>query len=648
MNQKITAPHGSWRSPITTDLLLARSIGLGQLAVDGDAVYWTESRPQEGGRSVLVRWTAADGRLDVTPAPLNVRTRAHEYGGGAYSVRPGEIIFANFADQRLYRQAPGADPQPVTPEAAVRFADGVWVPGDGTDNGRFICVREDHRGAGEAVNSIVSLALDGEDLGATLVSGNDFYSTPRVSPDGTRLAWLTWNHPNMPWDGTELWAAELTPDGGLTNAQRVAGGAAESIFQPEWSPDGVLHFVSDRSGWWNLYRWRDGAAQPLYPDAAEYGLPQWAFAMRAYAFITPTTLLCTRIAAGVMTLARLDTSNGRFTPLDLPFTFFHDVHVAADQALFIGGSPTQPAAVVRLDLATGAFEILRQASDVTVDPGYLSTPQPLAFPTSNGRSAHAFYYPPQNRDFCAPADEKPPLLVLSHGGPTSMTTATFNLGKQYWTSRGFGVLDVNYGGSTGYGRAYRERLNGQWGVVDVEDCVHGARYLVEQGLADGARLAIRGGSAGGYTTLCALTFHDLFSAGASHFGVSDAEALAQETHKFESRYLDNLIGPYPEQRELYVARSPIHHTDRLNCPLILFQGLEDAVVPPNQAERMYTAVKAKGLPVAYLAFAGEQHGFRRAENIKRALEAELYFYGKLFGFTPADAIEPVPIANWPP
>jgi hypothetical protein len=318
MNQKITAPHGSWRSPITTDLLLARSIGLGQLAVDGDAVYWTESRPQEGGRSVLVRWTAADGRADVTPAPLNVRTRAHEYGGGAYSVRPGEIIFANFADQRLYRQAPGADPQPVTPEAAVRFADGVWVPGDGTDNGRFICVREDHRGAGEAVNSIVSLALDGEDLGATLVSGNDFYSTPRVSPDGTRLAWLTWNHPNMPWDGTELWAAELTPDGGLADAQRVAGGAAESIFQPEWSPDGVLHFVSDRSGWWNLYRWRDGAAQPLYPDAAEYGLPQWAFAMRAYAFITPTTLLCTRIAAGVMTLARLEPSNGRFTPSTCP------------------------------------------------------------------------------------------------------------------------------------------------------------------------------------------------------------------------------------------------------------------------------------------------------------------------------------------
>lgn len=648
MKQKSEAPYGSWRSPITAELLLAGSVGLGQLAVDGDAVYWTESRPQEGGRSVLVRWTAADGRLDVTPAPLNVRTRVHEYGGGAYSVRPGEIIFANFADQRLYRQAPGAEPQPVTPEAAVRFADGVWVPGGGTDNGRFICVREDHRGAGEAVNSIVSLALDGEDLGTTLVSGNDFYSTPRVSPDGTRLAWLTWNHPNMPWDGTELWAAELAPDGGLTNAQRVAGGAAESVFQPEWSPDGALHFVSDRSGWWNLYRWRDGAAQALYPDAAEYGLPQWAFAMRAYAFITPTTLLCTRIADGVMTLARLDTANGRFTPLDLPFSAFYDLHVAADQALFIGGSSTQPAAVVRLNLATGAFEILRQASDVTVDPGYLSTPQPLVFPTSNGRSAHAFYYPPQNRDFRALAGEKPPLLVLSHGGPTSMTTATFNLGKQYWTSRGFGVLDVNYGGSTGYGRAYRERLNGQWGVVDVEDCVHGARYLVEQGLADGARLAIRGGSAGGYTTLCALTFHDLFSAGASHFGVSDAEALAQETHKFESRYLDNLIGPYPEQRELYVARSPIHHTDRLNCPLILFQGLEDAVVPPNQAERMYTAVKAKGLPVAYLAFAGEQHGFRRAENIKRALEAELYFYGKLFGFSPADAIEPVPIANLPP
>lgn len=645
MNQPTIAPYGSWRSPITTDILLASAVSLDQAALDGETVYWTESRPQEDGRNVLARWTAVEGRVDLTPAPFNARTRVHEYGGGSFSVRSGEIIFANFADQRLYRQTAETDPEPVTPAAAVRFADGVWLPGEGAGQRRFICIREDHRQPGEAVNAVVSLALDGQDLGEVLAAGNDFYSTPRVSPDGTRLAWLTWNHPNMPWDGAELWVADLTPAGGATKARLVAGGPAESIFQPEWSPDGTLHFVSDRSGWWNLYCWRDGAAQPLCPDEAEYGAPQWRFNMRAYAFIAPTTILCTRIANGVMTLGRLDTVNGDFTPLDLPFTAFSNLHATPECALFVAGSPTQAPAVVRLDLATDRFEILRRSSDVTVDPGYISAPETLEFPTENGRTAHAIYYPPQNQDFRAPATEKPPLLVLSHGGPTSMTTTTFDLSKQYWTSRGFGVLDVNYGGSTGYGRAYRERLNGQWGIVDVADCLNGARYLVERGLADGARLAIRGGSAGGYTTLCALTFHDLFSAGASYYGVSDAEALAQETHKFESRYLDNLIGPYPEQRDLYIARSPIHHTDRLNCPLILFQGLEDAVVPPNQAERMYEAAKAKGLPVAYLAFEGEQHGFRRAENIRRALEAELYFYGKLFGFRPADPIKPPPIDN---
>ena len=378
---------------------------------------------------------------------------------------------------------------------------------------------------------------------------------------------------------------------------------------------------------------------------AEFGLPQWVFQMRTYDFAAADSLICSVIENGRVSLARLVVEDGRLTRFDLPFTAVTDVNVAGDYAFFRAGSPAIPSSIVRLDLRTGGYDLLRRSSELEIDAGYLSMPETIEFPTTNGLTAHAFYYPPTNKDYRAPQGERPPLLVISHGGPTSMTMATFALDKQFWTSRGFGVLDVNYGGSTGYGRAYRQRLNGQWGVVDVEDCINGARYLAEKGMVDGERMAIRGGSAGGYTTLCALAFHDLFSAGTSYYGVSDAEALAKETHKFESRYLDNLIGPYPERRDLYIQRSPIHFAEQFNCPLLLLQGLEDKVVPPNQAEMMFEAVKAKGIPVAYVPFEGEQHGFRRAENIKRALEVELYFYGRVFGFEPADVIEPVSIEN---
>ena len=645
MTTKKIAPYGSWKSPITTDLIVAGTVRLGQIAVDGTDLYWTEGRPEEGGRNVVVRRAAGvTQNVDITPAPFNARTRVHEYGGGAFSVHEGVVTFANYADQRLYQQRPGGDPQAVTPEENLRFADGVFAA-----DGRFVCVREDHRNAGqEAINTIVSLALDGVDAGHVLVSGNDFYATPRVSPDGKRLAWITWNHPNMPWDGTELWVADFAPDGTLNNRRLVAGSVDESIFQPEWSPDGVLHFVSDRNNWWNLYRWRDGTTEALYPMEAEFGSPQWVFGMRSYAFIGPDSILCGISQYGSRSLAMLDTQKGRLTSLDLPFTMVADVQAAGDYAYFVGGAPDMPGSVIRLDLSSMETTVLRRSSDIVLDGDHLSLPQAIEFPTANGLTAYAFYYPPQNKEFQAPDEERPPLIVESHGGPTGATSAVFSIGKQYWTNRGFALLDVNYGGSTGYGRAYRQRLNGQWGIVDVEDCINGARYLVEQGLADGDRLAIHGGSAGGYTTLCALAFHDVFGAGASYFGVSDVEALAKETHKFESRYLDSMIGPYPERRDLYIERSPIHSTDQINCPLILFQGLEDRVVPPNQAEMMFEAVKAKGIPVAYLPFPGEQHGFRRAENIKRMLEAELYFYGKVFSFELADAVEEVDIENLPP
>ena len=642
------APYGSWKSPITADLIVAGSIGLGQVALDGQDIYWVEQRPSEGGRNVIVKRThdphgAAPGvTVDMTPAPFNARTRVHEYGGGAFVVAEGVIYFSNFSDQRLYRQRPGAAPQPITPAIALRYADGVV---DRRHN-RMICVREDHvLSDQDAVNSLVSVKLDGDDSGGqVLVAGNDFYSSPRLSPEGSRLAWLTWNHPNMPWDGTELWVGEVNANGTLGYAERVAGGVDESIGLPQWSPEGVLHFVSDRTGWWNLYRWRAGRVELLCQKEAEFGLPQWVFRQSLYGFETGH-IICAYGERGVWRLASLDVDKGQLDPIKLPYEDVWQVCAAAGQVVLGVGSPTEPMSIIRLDLATRQIEILVRASEMRVDPAYLSIPQAIEFPTEHGLTAHGFFYAPSNPDFAAPSDARPPLLVVSHGGPTSSTFSSLSLSKQYWTSRGFAVLDVNYGGSTGYGTAYRRRLYGQWGVVDVDDCVNGARYLVERGLADGSRVAIRGGSAGGYTTLCALTFRDFFKAGASYYGVSDLEALDQDTHKFESRYNHSLVGPYPERRDLYIARSPIHFADRIACPIIFFQGLEDRVVPPSQSEMMYNTLLARGLPTAYLAFEGEQHGFRRAETIKRTLEAELYFYGQVFHFDLADPVEPVKIEN---
>jgi dipeptidyl aminopeptidase/acylaminoacyl peptidase len=644
------SPYGSWKSPITADLIVSESIGLGSVALDGGYIYWIEMRPAEQGRYVIVRCAPDGTRIDVTLPPFNVRTRVHEYGGGAYTVSSGIVYFSNFADQRIYGQrTPDSPPVPFTQQSSLRFADGVV---DRARN-RMICVCEDHRTAGsEPINSIISFALDRPISSMsepspiiTLVAGYDFFSSPRLSPDGKQLAWLAWNHPNMPWDGTELWLAEVNADGSLGQARVIAGGVAEAIFQPQWSPDGTLYFVSDRTGWWNLYRWRAGQSEAMCPMEAEFGLPHWGFGMSTYAFASAEQIVCAYLKQGFSQLAVLDTNTKQLENIATPYSRIDGVRAGNGRAVFVAGSPTESTAIVSFDLATRQFVTLQQSNKLALDPGYISAPQAIEFPTTNGLTAHAFFYAPQNKDFTVPAGEKPPLLVMSHGGPTAMTSPTLDLEVQFWTSRGIAVLDVNYGGSTGFGRAYRERLNGEWGVVDVDDCVNGARYLAEQGLVDGNRLAITGGSAGGYTTLAALTFRDVFKAGASHYGVSDLAALAQDTHKFESRYLDRLIGPYPQRKDLYDARSPLKHTDQLAAPVIFFQGLEDKIVPPNQAEMMVEAIRRKGLPVAYVTFAGEQHGFRQAANIKRALEGELYFYSRVFGFALADEVEPVPIEN---
>jgi dipeptidyl aminopeptidase/acylaminoacyl peptidase len=648
MSQRI-APYGSWRSPITARWIVADAVGLGAVAPAGADLVWSESRPAEGGRSALVRRRADGSVHDLLPAPWSCRSRVHEYGGGSFTASGDTVYFVEDREQRVLAcRFDGTPPTALTAPSLRRHAD---IAVDARRR-RLIAVCEDYGGAPEPVSMLVAIPTTGCEAGATIVAGHDFHAAPRLSPDGARLAWLAWNHPNMPWDETELWVADLDAAGAPRDARRVAGGRGESIFQPEWSPDGVLHFVSDRTGFWNLYRQAgasgdDAAIEALCPREAEFGLPQWAFGMTTYGFADSDRIVCCYAERGEWRLARLDVADRRLTPLDVPFVSFSSLTVRGTRAWFVGGSATAPAALVELDHETGEHSIVRRSASLDLDPGYVSQARAIEFPGSGGRTAYGFYYAPRNRDFAAPPGELPPLRVRSHGGPTSATDGALKLPIQYWTSRGFAVLDVNYSGSTGYGRAYRERLNGRWGIVDVEDCVAGARFLAEQGLADPQRLTISGGSAGGYTTLCALVFHDLFAAGASHYGIGDLAALAADTHKFESRYTDSLVAPWPAGEALYRARSPLHHADRLSRPVIFFQGLDDKVVPPNQAEAMVAVLRAKKLPVAYVAFPGEQHGFRKAENIVRALEAELDFFGRILGFRPSDAIEPVEIENFP-
>jgi dipeptidyl aminopeptidase/acylaminoacyl peptidase len=642
---KQIAPHGSWRSPITARWIVADAVGLGAIAVDGDELIWSESRPSEGGRTALVRRDRDGVIADLLAPPASVRSRVHEYGGGSFAAAAGVVYFVDDRSQCVHALSrDAAEPLRLTQPGARRHADLVVD----AHRDRLIAVCEDHAVAPEPRSTLVAIPLDGSDAGTTLVSGHDFFSSPRPSPDGTQLAWLAWQHPSMPWDETELWLADLDADGLPRAARRIAGGGGESIFQPEWSPDGVLHFVSDRSGWWNLYRWRDGSSVALCPRDAEFGLPQWAFGMTTYGFADAATIVCCFAERGEWQVATLDRRSGTLDVLDLPYVACSSLVVQGARAWFVGGAPAAPAALVELDVARGTHAIVRTSARLDLDPELISVAQPIEFPTTGGRTAHGFYYPPRNPSFAAPDAAPPPLRVRSHGGPTAATDGALKLSIQYWTSRGFAVLDVNYGGSTGYGRAYRERLRGQWGIVDVADCVAGARFLADRGLADPARLTISGGSAGGYTTLCALVFHDVFAAGASHYGIGDLAALAADTHKFESRYTDSLVAPWPAGEALYRERSPLAHADRLSRPVIFFQGLDDRVVPPNQAEAMVAVLRAKGLPVAYVAFPGEQHGFRKADNIVRALEAELHFFARVLGFTPADAIEPVAIENLPP
>ena len=624
--ERIVAEHGFWKSPITADLVAGKSIRLSEPTLDGGEVYWLEGRPAEGGRTALV-CRGRDGNVrDLLQIPSSVRTGVHEYGGGAYTVLDGTVYFSEARDRLLYRLGPDGRLQALTANGPQRYAD---LEVDAARE-RIIAVCEDHSEAGrEAQQSLVAIA-SGPDIQPVrcLLKGADFYSNPRVSPDGARLCWLQWQHPNMPWDGTELWVGDLGADGGLREREKVAGGANESIFQPQWSPSGELHYVSDRTGYWNLYR-HDGSACPLHEREAEFGLPQWVFRMSTYGFARDGTILAAYGERGRWSLGLLDGS-GELDPIHTQYSQIDSVTVRGTEAVFRAASPTQAPALVRMDLGSRRIETLRESAEIPEHArGFFSHPSSEYFRAGDGTSVHAFLYKPCNPDFEAPPEEKPPLIIRVHGGPTAAASDALSLTVQFWTSRGFALADLNYGGSTGFGRAYRERLNGQWGVVDVEDTVAAARHFVAQSQADENRLIVKGGSAGGYTALCCLAFRDVFAAGASYYGISELTGLADETHKFESRYHDTLIGDWPAQEALFRKRSPLGVAGQVKAPVIFFQGSDDPVVPKAQTEAMVAALRLSGVPAAYYLFEGESHGFKEAVHIRQALEAELGFYATM-------------------
>ncbi|HKZ44337.1 MAG TPA: S9 family peptidase [Anaerolineales bacterium] len=639
---KKNMPYGSWKSPITPEMVAAGSIHIEEIQSDGESIYWLENRPEESGRIVVMKFSNNDGEArNIIPEGFNVRSRVHEYGGGAYTVNNGIVYFCNFNDQRIYAIKPGGEPTVITPAGGKRFADLLFDP----KRNRIVCVCEDHEiDEGKVINSIVSISMDEDHQIIELAAGHDFFSNPRISPDGGMLCWLSWDHPNLPWDGSDLWVGSFDQNGSIYNPRHIAGGRDVSIFQPEWSPGEILHFMSDQDGWWNPFSFRDGKVRRSFKQEAEYGLPQWVFGLSIYGFFDDSKLICSIISSGKNELVNLNIVDNKVTNLSNAYCEFSYIKVFDQKVYFVGSSVNRPAELVQLDLKTGITTILQKSGVLDLREQDFSNPKAIDFPSMDHIS-HGIFYSPRNTVYESDKNEKPPLIVMIHGGPTSAASMSLSMKIQYWTSRGFAVLDVNYSGSTGYGRDFRKKLNGQWGILDVQDCINGALYLAETELVDRNRMSISGGSAGGYTTLCALTFHDVFSLGVSRYGVSSLKSLADDTHKFESHYLESLVGPYSQNEELLTDRSPINFIEKIKVPILIMQGSEDRVVPPSQSEILFQFLDQNHIPVAYILFQGEQHGFRKAETIERALEIEYYFYSKFFGFSLPKEITPVEIRN---
>jgi dipeptidyl aminopeptidase/acylaminoacyl peptidase len=642
------APYGSWKSPITTELLAGGdTVTLGPVETSSTGIYWREGRPHEGGRSVLVFEPNDGDPVDVVPPGFNARTRVHEYGGGEFWLHDMTLWCSNFDDGRVYRfDEPGAEPKPVTPEPpepnAWRYADGRVT----LDGHVIVCVRERHDVGGEPLNELVAFASDGSEEPRVIATGRDFYAFPRISPDGSRLAWTAWDHPLLPFEGAELWVADLGPDGALSNSKRVAGSDHEAVTQPVWAPDGALYFVNDPNGWWNLYAAEDGDVRAVSELEAELAPPQWIHGIQTYVFLPDGRIAIVVTRRAIDSLELLDPRSGELRPLDLPYTAYTAWSLASrgNTIVTVAASPTEAPAVVTIDVESGRSDVVRRSTTAQIDERFISRPEPIEYETEDG-PAYGFYYPPTNPDFEPLEGELPPLIVWVHGGPTAHTVPVLELEIQFFTSRGLAVCDLNYGGSTGYGRAFRDRLRRRWGEVDVHDSEAAALSLVQRGLADPDRVVITGGSAGGYTTLMAMGVSDIFAAGISEFGVADLVTFHDDTHKFESRYDEYLVGKWPEEKERYRERSPVTHADKISRPVLLLQGLDDRVVPPSQAEAIAAALEGNGIPYAYIAFEGEGHGFRGADAIRRSKEASLSFLGQVFGFDPADEIEPVAIEN---
>ncbi|PCI96001.1 peptidase [Candidatus Aerophobetes bacterium] len=633
------SPYGTWKSPLSPDSLIQDSFRFSFMHVANERILFGEGRPKEKGRTALVEVGFNKKQKDLLPKEYNMRTQVHEYGGKSFTMHENAVYFVNLKDQDIYKIETDSTIHRITKQEHFRFADLCVSP-----DGRFLfCVAESHESK-KVENMLVRVCLSSNEI-EIIATGYDFYSSVVVSPDAKRIAWFSWNQPNMPWDETELFIADISDKKGLTNVTLVATEA--SCIHPQFSKDNTLYFISDSSGYWNLYTYKEETIHPVYPIDVEFGAPCWVFGMMRYVFLETGHIACIGTKKAVDSLYIIDPHSKKIVRIDTPFTQFSDLYVSNDLLVFHAASPTQPSCIATYNLKNKEIHVLKEFSSCPLDIEDISIPVAISFPTEGGKTAYGFYYPPTNKNYLGLDDEKPPVIVNCHGGPSSHVSPVLQMKHLFYTTRGFGVFELNYSGSTGYGSEYRNRLKRNWGVVDLHDCENLARYLKKKGLVDPEKLIIKGGSAGGYSVLCALTYLDSYKAGACYYGVADMEALAKDTHKFEAKYLDLIVGSYPKDKKTYIERSPIHHCEKLSCPIIFFQGTEDKCVPPEQSDMMVQALRDKKIPVSYLLFKGEGHGFRMAESIKASIEAELYFFSKIFNFTPADKLKKIKIDNLP-